>query len=88
MEAEGNAAKVAREQKEKLSAMFGNLGDTHELIVISKDLSGKTPDQVHVQGPLHDRVLLYGMIELARDIIQVSFNKKPETQKSENGLDI
>ena len=75
-EAEGVKAKQAREQREKLAKMFGNVDDQHELIVILKDLSGVKPDQVHVQGPMHDRVLLYGMLEIARDVVQLSFQKK------------
>lgn len=73
---EGEQAKRLREQKENLSEMFGNVSDTHELIVICKDISGQKPDQVHVQGPMHDRVLLYGMLEIARDVIALSFQKK------------
>lgn len=73
---EGNAAKQARQQKEKLFELFGNVGDQHELIVICKDLTGQKPDQVHIQGPMHDRVLLYGMLEVGRDVVQQSFQKK------------
>jgi hypothetical protein len=75
-EAEGVKAKQSREQRENLIKMFGNVGDQHELIVIVKDLSGEKPDQVHIQGPMHDRVLLYGMLEIARDVIALSFQKK------------
>lgn len=76
MQVEGESSKQAREDRNKLIEMFGNLQGTTQIIVITKDLSGKKPDQVHVQGPMHDRVLLYGMLELARDIIALSFNKK------------
>jgi hypothetical protein len=75
-EVEGIKAQQAREQRENLIKMFGNVGDQHELIVIVKDLSGEKPDQVHVQGPMHDRVLLYGMLEIARDVVALSFQKK------------
>ena len=65
----GKAAETARAQKESLAKILGNVSDVHQLIVISTDLSGKTATHIHIQGPSADKVLLYGMLEVARDVV-------------------
>ncbi len=69
---EGNAAKQDRQAREDLFKLFGNVSNQHSLIVILTDLTGKTPTRVHIQGPSADKVLLYGMLEVAKDVVQMS----------------
>ena len=73
---EGQGAKAAREARESIAKMLGNISDHHQVIVIAKDLTGKTPTHTHAQGPSNDVCLLYGMLEQARDVFQLSNKPK------------
>lgn len=75
-EKEGITAKAAREARESLAKMFGNVDDNSTLIVILKDMSGRAPMHVHIQGPFKDLELYYGMLERAKDVARLSFQKK------------
>ncbi len=75
---EGAAAKKSRESKETMAKLLGNVGDHHQMIVIITDLTGATPTHIHVQGPSSDRVLLYGMLEVAKDVVQMSGTSKKD----------
>ena len=75
---EGANAKASREAKESVAKLLGNISEHHQIIVIAKDLTGATPTHVHAQGPVNDSCLLYGMLEQARDVFQVSFSKKQD----------
>jgi hypothetical protein len=69
---EGANAKATREAKESIAKLLGNISDHHQVIVITKDLTGATSTHVHAQGPINDSCLLYGMLEQARDVFQLS----------------
>ena len=73
---EGQSAKASREARESIAKMLGNISDHHQVIVIAKDLTGATPTHVHAQGPVNDSCLLYGMLEQARDVFQLSNKPK------------
>ena len=73
---EGQNAKASREAKESIAKLLGNVSDNHQIIVITKDLTGKTPTHIHAQGPVNDTCLLYGMLEQARDVFQLSNKQK------------
>ena len=73
---DGQEATRLKNQKENLAKIFGNVDDTHQLIVICTDLTGKSPTHIHIQGPSTDKVLLYGMLEVAKDVVQLNGTKK------------
>lgn len=64
---EGAGAKMARQSREAVENIMALANDEHQMIIICTDLTGKTPTHVHIQGPSKDKVLLYGMLEVARD---------------------
>ena len=64
---EGERARYARESREALKKILDVADDQHQIIVICTDLTGSTPTHVHIEGPSKDKVLLYGMLEVARD---------------------
>lgn len=67
VQAEGIKAKFTKEARENVSKILSLIDDDHQMIFIVTDLTGRTPTHVHIQGPSKDKVLLYGMLELARD---------------------
>ena len=73
---EGAGAKASREARESIAKLLGNISDHHQVIVIAKDLTGQTPTHIHAQGPANDVCLLYGMLEQASDVFQLSNKSK------------
>ena len=67
VQSEGINAKMARESREQLQKILAVADDEHQIIVICTDLLARTPTHVHIQGPSKDKVLLYGMLEVAKD---------------------
>lgn len=76
IEREGAAAELDRKSRENLKAILEMVDDTHQLIVICTDLTGRTPTHVHIQGPSRDKVLLYGMLEVTRDCAALGGSNK------------
>lgn len=75
---EGAGAKMARQSRENVKSILDKVDDHHQLIIICTDLSGTTPTHIHIQGPSKDKVLLYGMLEVARDVVNLANNIKTE----------
>jgi len=76
IEGEGQNAKAAREAKESIAKLLGNISDHHQVIVIAKDLTGQTPTHIHAQGPSADKCLLYGMLGEAQDVFRIASSKE------------
>lgn len=75
---EGAAAKMSRVARENVKSIVDKVDDTHQIIVICTDLTGTEPTHIHIQGPSKDKVLLYGMLEVARDVVGLANQIKPE----------
>lgn len=76
---EGEAAKASRIARDNMKTILDKANDHHQIIVICKDLLGATPTHVHIQGPSKDKVLLYGMLGVARDVIGLANQIKTES---------
>lgn len=78
MVAQGQQAKKESEAKDAVHKLIDSLSANHQLIIITKDMTGKEPFHVHCAGPLGDTELLSGMCLTAINTIQ---NQKVNQQK-------
>ncbi len=76
MQVEGEKAKRERQAKEAVHKLIDGLTVDHQMIIIVKDMSGKTPFHIHCAGPLADPELLSGMCMTAVVTIQSQKSKQ------------
>lgn len=77
---EGAGARMARVSRENMKKILDKADDTHQIIIICTELNGKEPTHVHIQGPSKDKILLYGMLGVARDVVGLANQTKIESQ--------
>lgn len=71
----GNMAEKSFQEKEALLKLINTFTSNHEIVIVSKDCSNTTTPHVHVQGPMHDILLLYGLLERGKDGVRKLFDK-------------